>query len=91
MSVPPGSSREFHHAITGTGAQNLAIAANIPGSVVHGAKKMWTPGSEVQIGHPSGKMGITALVDFNSKVGWRSLGVGFLRTARILFRGSVVC
>lgn len=87
ITVPPNGSRLFHHAITGTGAANLAIASQIPHTICH----HYAPPlhkAELTIGHASGTMNIGAKVKFTSAHGWCSLGVQFLRTARIIFKGK---
>lgn len=86
ITVPPGSARTFHHAITGTGAANLAVASLIPGTVCHVPRPA---GSQLTIAHPSGAMQIGARVKHTQQVGWCSLGVSLVRTARVLMRGRV--
>ena len=54
------SMGKLHHAMTGTGAVAIAVAAAIPGTVVAriaGAKK---DGRSVRFGHPSGTLRVGA-------------------------------
>jgi len=87
--------RRFHHAFTGTGSANLAIAFLIPGSVVNQtisaqASSPSVPFAErtVRIGHPGGVMDVTPRVEFHPSKGWRG-SVKLVRTARLLMKGLV--
>lgn len=90
ITVPPngGSGRLFHHAITGTGAANLAIASQIPHTICHHYCAPLPRKAELTIGHASGTMNIGAKAKLTPTHGWCSLGVQFLRTARIIFKGK---
>lgn len=81
------TSGRVHHAITGTGAANLSIAAAIPGTVPSSVKREQGGNtSRLHIGHPGGVMPAEAeveLVDGNYAV----KAVGFYRTAKWLMHG----
>ena len=81
------SMGSLHHAIPGTAAIALAVAAKIPGTVVH---EMITPGAtELRIGHPSGTM--SAAADVESRDGnWVVTKVAMSRSARRLMEGWVL-
>lgn len=92
MVTSPG--RRWHHAITGTGASALSLAAQIPGTVAESfVSRANGPGSRaekglVTIAHPGGT--ITGRARVEERDGqWRVVNVGFVRTARLLFRGEV--
>ena len=76
-----------HHAITGTGAANLSLAAAIPGTVP--AEKLRETASgegRIRIGHPGGVMPAEAEVEeIDGQLVAKT--VGFYRTARWLLHG----
>lgn len=84
-----------HHAHTGTGAINVAVAAAVPGTVANSVLSSsgnTSPKSQqvVRIGHPGGVMQCTASVELEPAGGiWRVKAAGFVRTARYLMSGFV--
>jgi 2-methylaconitate cis-trans-isomerase PrpF len=54
------SMGKLHHAMTGTGAVALAVAAAIPGTVVERVVAGRAPGDAVRFGHPSGTLAVGA-------------------------------
>ena len=81
-----------HHAFTGTGALNLAIAAQVPGTIpfqVLDHESLAQPSKPVlRIGHPAGGMDVSAHVT-QVEGTWTVVSAGFVRTARLLFSGVV--
>jgi 2-methylaconitate cis-trans-isomerase PrpF len=78
--------RVMHKAYAGTGATCLAVAARIPGSVVHAQCPGVDPEAPLRIGHPSGMLPIVA--DVSQKNGqWTVNEVLFSRTARRIMEG----
>jgi 2-methylaconitate cis-trans-isomerase PrpF len=53
------SMGKLHHAMTGTGGVAIAVAAAIPGTLVHGTMRAGTPG-RIRFGHPSGVLSVGA-------------------------------
>jgi 2-methylaconitate cis-trans-isomerase PrpF len=85
------SSQNYHRAYAVTGAIATAVAAAVPGSVVQEAMaRDLTAGiHEIRIGHPSGTM--TCKIENRASTGHPEItGVGVMRTARRIMRGSVV-
>jgi hypothetical protein len=76
-----------HHAYTGTGAIALAVAASIPGTLVHERARSQREGS-ICFGHASGKLEVGVMVQRESGI-WRVTEVRVLRTARTLMEGVV--
>ncbi|MBX3500792.1 MAG: 2-methylaconitate cis-trans isomerase PrpF [Alphaproteobacteria bacterium] len=54
------SMGKLHHAMTGTGAVALAVAAAIPGTIVERIVAGRAPGASVRFGHPSGTLAVGA-------------------------------
>jgi len=78
---------QLHHAMTGTGAMAIAVAASIPGTVVSrllgdGAR------SEVRFGHPSGSLAVGAVAE-RTGAGWIVSKAVMSRSARRLMDGQV--
>lgn len=78
--------RTMHKAYAGTGATCLAVAAQIPGTVVNDLARKTRDGNKVRIGHPSGTLPIVADV-VRGDDGWKVNQVLFSRTARRLMDG----
>lgn len=83
-----------HHALTGTGAINLACAANIPGSIpfeiIYGQNETESRKPFIRIAHPTGVMQVNAAVLFDEdQNNWIAPSSGFIRTARLLMDGVV--
>jgi len=78
----------IHHAHTVTGALNLAMAAEIEGTLPHKTKKHGNSTSgHIRIGNPAGVMTVFAKVD-----GRKPLSAGLMRTARTLSCGlAFIC
>lgn len=79
--------RTMHKAYAGTGATCLAVAAQIPGTVVNEVARKERQGNQVRIGHPSGTLPIVANVS-PAADGWKVDEVLFSRTARRLMEGQ---
>jgi len=76
----------IHHAHTLTGALNLAIASEVPGTIPFQAKSSSQSGL-LRIGHPGGILETTAQVRQLENGSWQAERVGMVRTARTLFAG----
>ena len=83
------SMGKLHHAFTGTGAVAIAVAANIPGSVVASALADPTDNIEmIRIGHTAGVMECSADTTLEENK-WMATTGSLVRTARLLMRGEV--
>ena len=80
------SMGKTHRAFALTGAMCLAVAARIPGTVVHEAARSRT--GDIRLGHPSGVQTINAVVS-NTPEGPKAEKVIVYRTARRLMEGMV--
>ena len=80
------SMGKTHRAFALTGAMCLAVAARIPGTVVHEAARSGT--GDIRLGHPSGVQTINAVVS-NTPEGPKAEKVIVYRTARRLMEGMV--
>jgi len=81
------SMGQLHHAMTGTGAVALAVAAAIPGTVVQRASSAEDAG-QVRFGHPSGMLKVGAEVGRRGDR-WVATKVVMSRSARRLMEGWV--
>jgi probable AcnD-accessory protein PrpF len=86
------SMGKLHHAMTGTGAIAIAVAANIPGTVVHrllDPQRLAADTGNIRFGHPSGvlQVGASARRDDNGR--WIVDKVSMSRSARRLMEGYV--
>jgi probable AcnD-accessory protein PrpF len=81
------SMGQLHHAMTGTGAVAIAVAAAIPGTVV---SRIASGGSDgrVRFGHPSGRLGVGAEAQEVDGT-WIVSKVLMSRSARRLMEGWV--
>jgi len=78
----------LHHAMTGTGAVAIAVAAAIPGTIVNAAVRPGTPGDAVRFGHPSGTLAVGA--EARQEGGeWKVTKAVMSRSARRLMEGWV--
>ena len=80
----------LHHALPGTGAVALAVAAALPGTLAHrivGDKS--AGGRQVRIGHPSGTLPVGAEMNREGGV-WRVSKAIVSRSARRLMSGEVM-
>lgn len=75
-----------HHTYTATGAIALAVAARIPGTLVHACAR---PGEVLRIGHPAGVLPATAEIESGSGGGPVASRARLFRTARTLMAGQV--
>ena len=80
------SMGKTHRAFALTGAMCLAVAARIPGTVVHETAR--SGGGDIRLGHPSGVQRINAVVS-NAPEGPEAEKVVVYRTARRLMEGMV--
>ena len=82
------SMGKLHHAMTGTGAVAIGVAAAIPGTLVHRIAPLSTEGN-VRFGHPSGTLTIGA--EATRQAGqWAVRKVIVSRSARRLMEGRVL-
>lgn len=77
----------LHHAMTGTGAVAIAVAAAIPGTLVHRVAPVDAQG-RVRFGHPSGRLAVGAEVEPDGDA-WVVRKVTMGRSARRLMDGWV--
>jgi len=77
-----------HLAIPLTGAMCVAVAAQTPGSLVSEAATPVDPGTAIRVGHGSGAVPVSAVVEAGAD-GPFAEGVSVFRTARALMEGRV--
>lgn len=82
------SMGKLHHAMTGTGAVAIAVAAAIPGTVVNRLLGAHADG-QVRFGHPSGSLAVGAEAEQRDGA-WVVTKVMMSRTARRLMEGNVL-
>jgi hypothetical protein len=80
------SMGKLHHAMTGTGAIALGVAAVIPGTVVH--RLLGKTRDTVRLGHPSGVMTVGAEAEQRNGA-WTVTKAVMSRSARRLMEGKV--
>jgi probable AcnD-accessory protein PrpF len=81
------SMGKLHHAMTGTGAVAIAVAAAIPGTIVNNVLG-GTARSQVRFGHPSGTLTVGAeAVEVDGK--WTVTKALMGRSARRLMHGQI--
>jgi 2-methylaconitate isomerase len=80
------SMGKLHHAMTGTGAIALGVAAAIPGTVIH--RLLGVTMNRVKFGHPSGVMMVGAAVEHSDGT-WVLMKAVMSRSARRLMEGNV--
>ncbi|MBI3991689.1 MAG: PrpF family protein [Candidatus Lambdaproteobacteria bacterium] len=79
-----------HRAVPLTGALCTAVAARIPGTLVHAAARPpQHAGADLRLGHPSGLVPLAATVA-QSGTDWLAREVVVYRTARRLMEGAVL-
>lgn len=78
----------LHHAMTGTGAVAIAVAAAIPGTLVHEVAPADADG-HVCFGHPSGTLNVGAEAHTDDAGTWTIRQVSMSRSARLLMDGQV--
>jgi 2-methylaconitate cis-trans-isomerase PrpF len=81
------SSGQPHRALPLTGSLCTAVAAQLPGSLVHRVARQGRGGS-LRLAMPSGVIHVDAAVEPDGD-GWRAVRGSFFRTTRRLFEGSV--
>ena len=81
------SMGKTHRTFAGTSSMCLAVAAAIPGTVVHEVARRAVPG-RVRIGHPAGIMEVGAKVRPEGN-DWRVESVTTQRTARRIMDGFI--
>ena len=81
------SMGKLHHAMTGTGAIALAVAAAIPGTMV--ARTVGARLDELCFGHPSGLLSVGATAQIENGE-WKVLKACLSRSARRLMEGYVL-
>jgi 2-methylaconitate isomerase len=82
------SMGKLHHAMTGTGAVAIAVAAVIPGTVVNRLTAIRGSG-EIRFGHPSGVTTVGAEAELRDGE-WAVARVMISRSARRLMEGHVL-
>jgi probable AcnD-accessory protein PrpF len=82
------SMGKLHHAMTGTGAVAIAVAAAIPGTVVARAVGGSDAREEVRFGHPSGSLRVGAAASRQDGE-WKVEKATMSRSARRLMEGQV--
>ena len=82
------SMGKLHHAMTGTGAVAIAVAAAIPGTIVSRVVGRSGRGGQVRFGHPSGTMAVGAEAAVQDGE-WVVARVSMSRSARRLMEGWV--
>jgi len=80
------SMGKLHHAMTGTGAIALSVAAAIPGTLVQ--RILGAPMTRIGFGHPSGTMSVGAEVQSDNGH-WKVNKAVMSRSARRLMEGVV--
>lgn len=83
------SMGQLHHAYTGTGAVALAVAAKLPGSLVHECSSGAAEAIYTRMGHVAGTMTVGAEV-LKRDGNWLAVRVVMRRTARRLMEGRVL-
>ncbi len=81
------SMGKLHHAMTGTGAVAIVVAAIIPGTIVN--RLIVDPADrQLRLGHPSGSLAVTAQAKKHGRE-WRVSKAVMSRSARRLMTGEV--
>jgi len=86
------SMGKLHHAMMGTGAIAIAVAANIPGTVLHrllDPARLAANGGALRFGHPSGTLRVAASATQAADGQWSVEKVAMSRSARRLMEGFV--
>jgi probable AcnD-accessory protein PrpF len=78
----------LHHAMTGTGAIAIAVAAAVPGTIVSRRLSAGHSPARTVFGHPSGKLAVGAQVRLTGER-WVLVKALMSRTARLLMEGEV--
>ncbi|MFK8067934.1 MAG: 2-methylaconitate cis-trans isomerase PrpF family protein [Gammaproteobacteria bacterium] len=83
------SMGKLHHALTGTGAIAIAVAASIPDTLIYNCVTEKKQPSKLSIGHSAGLMEASAVTE-NINGNWLAYSASIMRTARTLMRGEVI-
>ncbi len=83
------SMGKLHHAMTGTGAVAIAVAAAIPGTMVHQHLRPGTNPQRLRFGHPSGTLTVGAEAEQQGGE-WKVSKAVMSRSARRLMEGWVL-
>lgn len=83
------SMGKLHHAMTGTGAVAIAVAAAIPGTVVQRVVNARTGAGQIRFGHPSGTLTVGAEATKQNNE-WVVTKAIISRSARRLMEGFVI-
>lgn len=81
------SMGNFHRAITLTGGMCVAVAAQIPGTIVD--ELSTASGPSLRIGNPSGVLPVSAKVEIDEGAA-RAISAGTFRTQRRIMEGAVL-
>jgi 2-methylaconitate cis-trans-isomerase PrpF len=79
-----GPPPRLHKAFAATGAVCTAMAANLPGTIVHGVARQFEDGV-VRIGHPTGIFPVRIVIGADGEIQEAS----YVRTARRIMEGTV--
>jgi probable AcnD-accessory protein PrpF len=82
------SMGKLHHAMTGTGAVAIAVAAAIPGTIVQRSLRAGCDPARIRFGHPSGTLAVGAQA-FRQNGEWTVTRAVMSRSARRLMEGWV--
>jgi probable AcnD-accessory protein PrpF len=83
------SMGKLHHAMTGTGAVAIAVAAVIPGTIVNRLVSSGSAGGRITFGHPSGSLAVGAEAEQRDGA-WTVTRAVMSRSARRLMEGTVL-
>ncbi len=83
------SMGKLHHAMTGTGAVAIAVAAAIPGTMVHQHLRAGAKPGRIRFGHPSGTLAVGAEAAQQGGE-WKVSKAVMSRSARRLMEGWVL-
>ena len=83
------SMGKLHHAMTGTGAVAIAVAAAVDGTVVQRMVAGRTAGGQIRFGHPSGTLAVGAEASLQNGA-WVVTKAIMSRSARKLMEGWVI-
>jgi len=89
LNVRVLSMGQLHHALPGTAAVAIAVAAKIPGTIVHRVLADRVGAEVVRLGHPSGCFAVSAEAELREGL-WSVTKVVMSRSARRLMEGLVL-
>ena len=82
------SMERAHRAVPLTGGFCAAVAAHIPGTILHALARPGRPSGELRLATPSGVLTLVADV-VPQGTNWHAASAGVFRTARRLMQGQV--